>query len=122
MRGGRLDRRLTLWKRERVRDPKSGELVDGWTRMGDLWARSMPASVLERHASQQKLAEVSQGYEMRWAPALITLTPDEHRVSYGHLVYDIVGVMEIGRREGVSAFCRARAEGLTAQGLMPLEA
>lgn len=122
MRGGRLDKRVTLWKRSRTRDPSSGELVAGWTRMGDVWARAMPPTVLERHMSQQQVAEVTNGYEMRWAPALITLTPDEHRLSYGLLVYDIVGVGEIGRREGVSALCRARPEGLTAQGLMPLEA
>lgn len=119
MRSALLDKRVHIEKRTRTRDPGTGELVDSWASMGEVWAEMMEGRVLERYTSAQKVAEIDVGYRMRYAPALLTLTPDEHRLRRGDLIYDIKGVVEIQRRRGVIAMCAARTEGLTAQGVPP---
>ncbi len=119
MRAGKLDKRVTIHKRTLTRDPASGELVETWPILGTVWAEMVPDNVLERYAASQKIAEITTAWRMRWAPALLVLTPDEHRIVYGLLEYDVKGCIEIQRREGVMAFCRARTEGKTAQGREP---
>lgn len=119
MRGGNLDKLVTLQKRTRTRDPASGELVDAWTSLGDQWAEMLEGRALERYAAAQKVAEITVGFRLRWAPALLVLTPDEHRIAWNGFVYDIKGLVEIQRRQGVAALCAARTEGLTATGTEP---
>lgn len=113
-----FDKRIQLLRRGRVRDPSSGELVEAFAPLGrPLWAELVEGRALERYASQQKIAEVSHGWRLRWAPGLLTLTPDEHRLRYNAQEFEIHGVLEIQRRQGVVVLSMARAEGLTAQGL-----
>jgi head-tail adaptor len=119
MRAGKFDKRLTVQRRTQVRDPGSGELVEVWARLGDVWAEMVDDRAIERYAAAQKIAEISTAWRMRWSPALVTLTPDEHRIVYGALTYDVKGCIEIQRRQGVIAFCVARTEGSTAQGRAP---
>lgn len=120
MRAGKLDKLIVIRRRTRTRDPASGELVETWAPLGPaISAELVEGKALERYASQQKIAEVSVAFRLRWAPGLLTLTPDEHRISYGQFDYDVKGLVEIQRREGVVALCGARAEGLTAVGQAP---
>lgn len=120
MRAGRLDKLVTLDKRTRTRDPASGELVDTWSPLGEQWAEMLDGRAVERYGAAQKLAEVSVGFRLRWSPALLVLTPDEHRLRWEGFVYDVKGVVEIQRRQGVAVLCEARAEGLTAVGREPV--
>lgn len=121
MRKGRniaeYDKRVQVLKRTRTRDPSSGELVEAWVPLGGLlWAALDEGRALERYASQQKIAEVSHGFRLGFAPALLALTPDEHRIRYNAQEFEIHGVLEIQRRQGVVVLAMARTEGLTAQG------
>lgn len=119
MRAGRLDRRVTIQRATRTRDPSTGEQNDVWADLGAAWAEKIEGRVLERYAASQKLAEAEVAFRMRWWPALLTLTAKATRLLYGEREFDILGVQELGRREGVIAFCVARADGTTAQGLAP---
>lgn len=119
MRAGPLDKLVTIQHRTQTRDQSTGELVDTWTTLGDQWAQKMEGAPLERYAAQQKIAEISTGFRMRYSPALLILTPDEHRLMIGEMIYDVKGVVEIQRREGVMVFTEARTEGLTAIGQPP---
>lgn len=119
MRRGALDKFVTIDKRTLVRDERSGELVETWAALGSAWAQLVNGKALERYVSAQQLAEVECGFRMDFAPALLTLTPDGHRVTMGELAWDIKGVVEIQRRRGVLVLCIAPAAGLTAEGLEP---
>ena len=44
----------------------------------------------------------------------VTLTPDEHRLRYNAQEFEVHGVLEIQRRQGVVVLSMARGEGLTA--------
>lgn len=121
MRSGKLDKKVQVQRRTKVRDPASGELVETWANLGlPLWAEKLEGRPLERYAAQQKIAEISTGWRLRWAPALITLTPDDHRLVYGSQTFDIKGLVEIQRRQGVVVLAMARGEGLTALGVAPV--
>lgn len=112
-----FDKRVQVLKRTRTRDPSSGELVEAWVPLGaPLWSQMLEGRALERYASQQMVAEVSHGWRLRFAPGLLTLTPDQHRLRYNAQEFEIQGVLEIQRRQGVVVMTTARAEGLTAQG------
>lgn len=120
MRAGKLDKLVRIERRSRTRDPGSGELVETWAPLGpSISAELIEGRPLERYAASQKIAEITAGWRMRYAPALLTLTPDLHRITYGALVYDVKGATEIQRRQGVVVLCAARTEGLTALGQEP---
>lgn len=121
MRKGRniaeYDKRVQVLKRTRTRDPSSGELVESWSPLGKpLWAAMDEGRALERYVAQQKVGEVSHGFRFGFAPGLMTLTNDEHRLRYNAQEFEIHGVIEIQRRQGVVVLAMARTEGLTAQG------
>lgn len=119
MRAGARDKYVSVLKRTRVRDERSGELIETYASIGEAWAQLVDGRGLERYASAQMIAEATCGFRFDWAPALLTLTPDEHRVRMGELEFEILGTAEIQRRQGVMVLCIARAEGLTAEGLEP---
>ncbi len=119
MRRGRniaeFDKRVQVLKRTRTRDARTGELVETWSKLGgEIWAAMHDGKSLERYVSQQKVAEVSHGWRFSYAAALLALTPDEHRLRYNAQEFDIHGVLEIQRRQGVMVLAMARGEGLTA--------
>lgn len=113
-----FDKRVQILVRSRVRDPSSGELVETFVALGKpLWASMLEGRALERYTAQQKVAEVSHGWRFRFAPGLLTLTPDQHRLRYNDQEFEIHGCLEIQRRQGVVVLSMARAEGLTAVGV-----
>lgn len=118
MKSAALDKRVTILQRARVRDPASGELVDGWAALppGEIWAQMLDVRATERYVASQEIAEVSAAFRLRWSPALLTLTPDQYRLTWNAFTYNIRGVVEIQRRQGVVVLCSARAEGRTATG------
>ena len=124
MRAGALDRIIWIDRRARVRDAASGELVPGWEALGKVRAMKVEGAALaravgERWASDQRVSESDLAFRCRWNPALVNLTPDQHRIRYNQLECEILGMIEIGRREGVLVLCVARQEGLTAEGKPP---
>lgn len=116
MRGGNLDQRVRIYARRRVRDPSTGEWTETWDLMGEVWAERLDGKALERFATQQKVAEVECGFRMRYAPALMTITPDRHKLAWNGQDFEVLGVIPIQRRQGVAALCVARGEGRNALG------
>lgn len=123
MKAAALDKRVGIEVRARSRDASTGELVDSWATSPlapqGLWAQMLDVRSTERYAASQEIAEVSAAYRLRWSPALLTLTPDEHRLTWNGFTFNIRGVVEIQRRQGVVVLCSGRAEGRTARGLAP---
>lgn len=116
MRAGELDRRVKIQKREITQSP-TGEEVESWTTIPTsapdncIWMGKRDMRANERWAAQQVVAELQTVFTARWYPAFDTIGPESHRLVYRGRVYDIHGIREIGRQEGVEIAAAARAEG-----------
>lgn len=110
MLAGRLDRRITL-QRYAVSYNAANEPDESWTPdAAPVWASWRRASARETLASAEVRAAVSDIFEIRYSAAVADLNPKD-RLVYGGRTYDIAGVTEIGRREGLRIEAAARADG-----------
>ncbi|HON00634.1 MAG TPA: phage head closure protein [Acidobacteriota bacterium] len=105
MRSGRLDRRIKL-QRKTVVENSYGEPIETWVDLATVWAEYLPARSVERYAATQMMAEVDTRWRIRYRT---DLTPID-RLSYAGRLYDVTGVVEMGRREGLEIYSKARAE------------
>jgi head-tail adaptor len=118
-RAGQLDRRLKIEKRVLTRDTTTGELVESFVLLGEIWAEKLNERGIQRYAAQQLINEVETGWSMRWDPGLLDMTPDGHRVSENEHHFTVVQLVEIPRRQGIVVLGKARGEGLTVDGQVP---
>lgn len=109
MRAGDRDRRIRLQERQLTQGP-SGEEVESWISLGLLWAGKRDMRADERWAANQLVAEISTVWTVNWFPAWETIGPDTHRLVYRDRIYEIHGLREIGRHEGIEIATAARAE------------
>lgn len=105
MKSGKLDRRVTIQRVAVVLDDFGGE-IETWTDHATVWAQVLPVSDGERWRAEQVSATVSTRFRIRWG-AGVRVTD---QIIYEGRTYDIVGVKEIGRREGQEITAAARAE------------
>jgi SPP1 family predicted phage head-tail adaptor len=105
VRSGRLDRRLTLQRRTLIENDY-GEAVETWTDLATVWAEKIPVRGAERYAAMQTVAEVDCKFRIRYRRGV---TPLDRVVCEG-ITYDVQGVLEIGRREGLEILAKGRAE------------
>jgi len=109
MKPERLDRKITLQRFAYATDHASGEQVKVWSTLSSVWASKRDVSDSERVASAEVSAEIGTRFQIRWDSSWSSLNPKDRVVSAG-LIYDIVGVKEIGRREGLEISAIARAD------------
>jgi SPP1 family predicted phage head-tail adaptor len=107
MAAGALDRRITIEQLTETRDGAGG-VVPTWDAVCVIWAQRTPVTAREKFAAQQLAADADTRYRIR-DPGF-EVSPKTHRVKDGLRVYDIRGVLEVGRREGVDLLALARAE------------
>jgi head-tail adaptor len=110
MRAGTLDRRVVVQRFTASSSP-SGELVEAWSAIGPArWASKRPVSGDERFAAQQLLAKEQVEFQLRWADDLADMQPTDRIIEPAsdaagpideRSIYDIIGVFEIGRRDGL---------------------
>lgn len=98
MRAGRLDRRISILRRTQTQSA-SGEVVETWPEERRVWAEVVPLGGNERFAAATTQAARSAKMRLRFAPRW---RPDvaNHRVEHDGLVWDILGLAELGRGEG----------------------
>lgn len=105
MEAGKLDRRISIERALVTIDAAGGEERD-WYTHATVWAEVLPVSDGERWRAQEVAASVTTRFRIRWG-AGVEVTD---RIAYDGRVYEIVGVKEIGRREGQEITAAARAE------------
>lgn len=105
MDAGKLDRRITVERATITTDAAGGEVQD-WTAIATVWAEVLPISDGERWRASEVAAHVTTRFRIRWGLGVTV----EDRIVYEGRVYEIVGVKEIGRREGQEITAAARAE------------
>lgn len=96
MRIGSLDRRITIQQPTRDADSFGGHDTT-WTDLAEIWAAIVKREVSEQHEAEQEYATRSLTFRIRYR-ADVT---EKMRVSYNSLLFDIRGLVEIGRREGL---------------------
>lgn len=102
---GQLDRRITLYRMVTQR-LGTGEETETPELYAAVWARKLDVSGNERWAGQQLAADVDSRWIIRWRPDLNPLCELRHEGRR----YDIISVLEMGRRAGYEVLTRARAE------------
>ena len=109
MEAGKLDRWLVVERYTATTDPGSGEEVKTWSTFATLRASKRDVSDSERVASAEVAAEISARFQVRWSTSWSTINPKDRLTCEGR-TYDIVGVKELGRREGLEISAKARAD------------
>lgn len=105
---GKMDRQISLQTASTSQDPDTNEEIQTWT---DEWiaAEWLPAGTREAWQAQQRLAAYVDGVfriHYRTPPP----TPEVAQVVFEGRTYDIKGVIEIGRRQGLELVAVARGE------------
>lgn len=117
MRAGNLDRRIRF---DRSTKPwpldAAGQPAPAFVEAYRCWAERKPTGGNEAFSGsgEQRVAKATLDFRIRWPPAGVSITPDESwrlvDLSDNGRVYDLVAVVEIGRREGLLVTAIARAE------------
>ncbi len=108
MRAGALDRLLTL-RRRMVQADALGEEVETFADLATVRASKTDISDAEKVRAQQVGAEITTRFQIRWSVNWSDLNPKD-RVTCDLREYEVVGVKEIGRREGIEITAAARAD------------
>lgn len=107
---GRYDRQLTIQLATRTRNAV-GEEVVSWSNWANVWAARETQTATERFIASQPYAEVDTLWRCGWNSAIMEqLSPKNHRILYRDRVYDILGVVEIGRQAETHIPTKARTD------------
>jgi SPP1 family predicted phage head-tail adaptor len=109
MRSEKLDRRITLQRYSRSFDADN-QPIEVWTPdASPVWASVEYASDGEKARAGEVAATVSVRFQIRWSTAVSTVNPKD-RVAYDGKIWDVIGVKELGRREGLEISAAAAAD------------
>lgn len=108
MQAGELDRRITI-ERYSATTNDLGEEVGSWTPLATVWAAKTDIRDSERFVAQQVNSSITTRFQIRYLTKLADLDAKD-RLTHGELVYGIVAVKEIGRREGIEITAAARSD------------
>lgn len=108
MDAGKLDRRISI-QRYGISYNADNEPIEGFTDLATVWASVQYASDGEKARAGEVAATVSVRFQTWWSTAVSTVNPKD-RVAYDGKVFDIVGVKELGRREGLEISAAAPAD------------
>lgn len=123
MRGGELDRKITLQRKvSTVSD--AGSEVETWSALSLRHSASIrPLNGVETFVDPAKVSYEQVEFKIRYSTLVADLSPLD-RVIYPALaaandpivernIYDIIGVQEIGRKEGFKVLARRRSDATT---------
>lgn len=92
----------------------SGFPVETWTSLGEPeWMEKLSTTGGERFVAAQSAAQVQTRWRMYWREDMDPDSVDvqkKRRLLYQGRIYDITGVIETGRREGIELMTMARSE------------
>ena len=108
MKPERLDRKITLQRRASTQDA-AGAPVLIWRTIAIVWASKRDVSDGERIAAAEVSATITTRFQIRFDRDWSDLNPKD-RVVFDGRAYDIWGIKEIGRREGLEITATARAD------------
>jgi SPP1 family predicted phage head-tail adaptor len=105
---GELYRKISI-RRASLAANAFNEQVATWVVIAEVRAKVTPVQDGERLRAGETLASRMSRFIVRWSKLTRTIDPTD-RVMFEGREYDINGVKEIGRREGIEITATARAE------------
>ena len=98
-----LNRIISIEKPTVARDSFGSEILT-WGELAEVWASVNQTGVSEKFVNDanRELALRTAQITIRWLPDI----EEDMRVIYDGLIWDIEGIAEIGRREGLNLFCQ----------------
>ncbi len=108
MLAGPLDSRITL-RRASLTTNALGEEIPTWRDLASVWARRDWSPGGEQLTTQELGSTVSASFRIRWSSRLRDLNPRDRVLASGR-EWDIMSVIEIGRREGLEITAQARSD------------
>ncbi len=104
-----MDRRISVERATLVTNAY-GERVETWAALANVWADvSYKAGGSESIQSEQVFSEQRVNFTIRYSNAVSSLRTSD-RVTYAGEIYQIEGVQEIGRNEGLRIVTTLRGE------------
>lgn len=97
---GSLDRRIQLLRYEGETTNDLGEPVEGWTPAEKLWASKTDVSDVERVRAQAVGTNLTTRFVVRSSSVTRAIAAKD-RIACEGRVYDVTGLKEIGRRDGI---------------------
>ena len=101
MKAGRMDRRITIEEIVESRD-SYGAVIKTWALFATVWAEVRPVRSRELIASAKVTAEFDTVFRCRWLDGVLP----SMRVVHDGAAYDVTGIAEIGRRDGLEIMGR----------------
>jgi len=109
MRFGKMDRRISV-ERATLTTNAYGERVETWAALATVWADvTYRVGGSESIQSEQIFSEQRVNFTIRYSNTLSNLKTSD-RVTYNSEIYQIEGVQEIGRNEGIRLITTLRGE------------
>lgn len=108
MRAGSLDRRVTLQRYTETRDEYNAPVLS-WGTLASVAASFEPLSDGERLRLGEVAATASARFVIRYSTTVADLNPKD-RLTFEGVVYQILHVKPVGRREGIEITAVARAD------------
>jgi SPP1 family predicted phage head-tail adaptor len=106
---GKLDRRIVFQKATESQSA-SGAVVETWSNVATVWATYLPESGTEGFRETQEQGWSVVRFRTRYWVDVDGVPTVKYRIVFDDVVYDILEVRELGRREGWEFVARARAE------------
>lgn len=108
MRAGKRDRRVSVEVLTTSRNAV-GEEIDSWAAWRSVWMGKRDTKANERFTGVELAAEVETVFSALWRP-VEGIRPDTHRLRCEGQVFEVLGTRELGFRDGLEIFARARSE------------
>jgi SPP1 family predicted phage head-tail adaptor len=108
MQAGAMDRRVRL-ERATTTDTGLETAVASWSTLATVWAEKLEISDGERSRQVGAEASATTRFRVRYSATVASLNAKDRAVCEGR-TYDIVGVKELGRREGLEITAMRRAD------------
>lgn len=102
------NRLITIERATTVQD-EFGEPIETWATLLEVFAEAVPVSDGEKVAAAEVSATISMRFRVLYSSTIADVNPKD-RISFDGRDYDIWGVKEIGRREGLEITAAARAD------------
>ena len=100
---GNLDRRIIL-KRRTVEKDRYGAEIEAWTEYADTRGERVTNSARDFLRAEGEGSETAAVFRVRWRPDVSL----EDQASVDGRDFDIVEIVEIGRKRGLELRCRER--------------
>lgn len=102
---GAMDRRIRI-ERAAVTISGRGTQQKAWAELVTVWAQRMPQRATEAWKASGTAAELETAWRIRWSSGVADVSPRD-RIVFDGQEMAILGVAEIGRREGLEIVCKS---------------